>query len=91
MPESLKMLDIVLMSRSSCLKTKKCNEEEIIDDLSQSVLSLKLEKGKQKQTLLHRLHLTFYLCIPLDRRPEFELFGKLTKFKSTSLWKDKIS
>ena len=29
MPESLKMLDIVLMSRSSCLKTKKCNEEEI--------------------------------------------------------------
>lgn len=52
---------------------------EIIDDLSQSVLSLKLEKGKQKQTLLHWLHLTFYLCIPLDRRPEFELFGKLTK------------
>ena len=58
---------------------------EIIEDLSQSVLSLKLEKGKQKQTLLHRLHLTFYLCIPLDRRPEFELFGKLTKFKRTSL------
>ena len=90
------MLDIVLMPRSSCLKTKNCNEEEIetdglIDDLSQSVLSLKLEKGKQKQTVLHRLHLTFYLCIPLDRRPEFELFGKLTKFKSTSLWKDKIS
>lgn len=54
MPESLKMLDIVLMPRNSCLKTKNCNEEEIetdgiIDDLSQSVLSLKLEKGKQKQ------------------------------------------
>ena len=48
------MLDIVLMPRNSCLKTKNCNEEEIetdgiIDDLSQSVLSLKLEKGKQKQ------------------------------------------
>ena len=26
------MLDIVLMSRSLCLKTKKCNEEEIETD-----------------------------------------------------------